>query len=896
MKIKKIILVVLFSILTLGSKQNISIHADKELVEETINEHLPQIKRSSISESESSLHEDVENYLQTKYGTTGWRKSEHNTTETVSNAIPVEMQYATTYSEKMIKDVCKELNLKSSYGGCGPIAMIGMADFFARYLGYTEIINNPDDLGQQKELIKEFLNQNTIPTMEIVDPDPNSTGKQTLALPWNCAKGFNQVMKNHNLDNTIKAIDMGFFLVSKKEKIAKIKEQIDIGLPVTLYTALAGSGDLGNHYVNVYGYEDWIGTNQYGNNITHTMLEFRMNWAEDPTKSYYMDSDILGSFITGIIYYEITYKYQVLPDMLFMSFKNEQNQGQYFNEVVESPISIKEYEVNMSFMTRRLRCSYLNQGYLVLSANRDNHDTAYLEFEFEEDVRQVGLDLWKWSNKEKFQTDASLRLEYFDKTTNQWETAKEINVFLLPIKEEMPKYLLVRLPKGAKKIRLIVENKGITTDRNKGRIAIYYIDAFFDTYNQVYKPHEHIYKDRFEYYDESAHWAYCVCGRGTREQHIFIDENSACIACGGKNPSHEHTWNMINYDETCHKVYCECGEYVLEEHSHTYETIDMNTHRYYCECGDSHIESHIINTSSHIHGAFECIKCNQPINIAHNFTSSYESNGANGHIAYCECGESTTEEHTFVTQNGKTVCQYCEYEQPHIHQYVYEEYNETHHKKVCECGDIIMEEHSINTSDQIHGTFKCDKCNQSIEISHNFTHHYHHKDMEEHIAYCECGEFIIESHNFTHSYYNNCEEFHEIFCKCGASIEEEHSYTHLCESIDEDYHNFYCICGRVHKAEHSIDTTGKKHGDHVYCYYCNEEIQIPHSYGISFEYDDSDKHRSYCECGNYIEEEHEFKFYHEIDDEYHVVYCKCAKPIIEKHTLSEDGVCIYCNH
>ncbi len=55
------------------------------------------------------------------------------------------------------------------------------------------------------------------------------------------------------------------------------------------------------------------------------MLEFRMNWDDYPNISTYMDSYILGSFITGIIYYEITYKYQILPDMLFMSFKNEQN-------------------------------------------------------------------------------------------------------------------------------------------------------------------------------------------------------------------------------------------------------------------------------------------------------------------------------------------------------------------------------------------------------------------------------------------------------------------------------------------------------------------------------------------------------------------------------------------
>ena len=487
MKINKFVLAIIFSILTLGSIQYNSVHAEKEEIEETIHEQVPQIKKSSITNAESSLHKDVESYLKATYGTQDWYRKEYNTTEKVLNVKPIEMQDTNLYEKAVIEEICKELKLKSSYGGCGPIAMIGMADFFARCFGYDEIIKNPDDLEQQKQLIREFLNPKIISTIEV--NDPNGSGKQTLALPWDCADGFNEVMKNHHLENTIQAVDMGFWGVSKYEKIKKIKEQVDKGLPVTLYTALAGDGDLGNHYVNVYGYEDWIGKDQNGKDITHTMLQFRMNWGPYYTNPLYMDSNILSSFITGIIYYDVVYKYQSLPAMLFQGFKNEHNQGQYFNEVVEQPLSIINPEETINFMTRRLRYSYIDQGYFVLSANRDNHDTAYLELEFEEDVRQVGLNLNLWSHKERFSSNTSLRLEYFDKTENVWKIGREINV-------------------------------GHCT-RNCQYCGADVLIL-------------HIFKDHYELYDENEHLAYCICGDVILKEHTY-NEDEICIYCENHN-------------------------------------------------------------------------------------------------------------------------------------------------------------------------------------------------------------------------------------------------------------------------------------------------------------------------------------------------------------------------
>ena len=91
MKIRKIIIVAIFSIFVFSSQKSY-IQAEEEIKEETIQETSFQIKKSSVSYDESSLQENVESYLQSKYGTQEWYREEYNTTEKVLNVKPIEMQ------------------------------------------------------------------------------------------------------------------------------------------------------------------------------------------------------------------------------------------------------------------------------------------------------------------------------------------------------------------------------------------------------------------------------------------------------------------------------------------------------------------------------------------------------------------------------------------------------------------------------------------------------------------------------------------------------------------------------------------------------------------------------------------------------------------------------------
>lgn len=54
----------------------------------------------------------------------------------------------------------------STYGSCSPIAMMGALDYFARYLGYNEIIDDPTNSTQRILLAEAVLEEVT--TYEVI--------------------------------------------------------------------------------------------------------------------------------------------------------------------------------------------------------------------------------------------------------------------------------------------------------------------------------------------------------------------------------------------------------------------------------------------------------------------------------------------------------------------------------------------------------------------------------------------------------------------------------------------------------------------------------------------------------------------------------------------------------
>lgn len=116
-------------------------------------------------------------------------------------------------------------------------------------------------------------------------------------------------------------------------------------------------------------------------------------------ESVYCDADILDETQSGIIYYEIKYNTHtaMASDFKEEFINHDTNQGQYFYDPKTELVSTNS---NYIFNTNRLRCSYIEDKYLVLSANRSGVKEAYLEFEVENKIRALEFNMGLWSGKE----------------------------------------------------------------------------------------------------------------------------------------------------------------------------------------------------------------------------------------------------------------------------------------------------------------------------------------------------------------------------------------------------------------------------------------------------------------------------------------------------------------
>lgn len=137
----------------------------------------------------------------------------------------------------------------STYGGCGPIAMIGICDYLSAVLGYTEIISNPYDYNTRIDFATKIFNE--VPTMEVGMPGE----KNTLILPDTYVESFNKLMKECGLADNIIAQN---YLNLISDELDYLKESIDNGMSVTVYSGFINSSDFGEHYFVCYGYVDYV--------------------------------------------------------------------------------------------------------------------------------------------------------------------------------------------------------------------------------------------------------------------------------------------------------------------------------------------------------------------------------------------------------------------------------------------------------------------------------------------------------------------------------------------------------------------------------------------------------------------------------------------------------------
>lgn len=420
-------------------------------------------KNNNGSGSVSDSIIDVSSYLKTNYSNYYWIRDDDNCalTSDVSNAIPIEMQ-GTDFPEEEIEEAIKIANVANytSYGGCGPIAAMGVLDYFARYLGYDEIISDPTDSDKRVLLATEVLTRTHFSIFSNQDA--------TLVWPWDYSSAFNSVIEAEGLKGVISAHDdWTLFGGCGDGYWNTVVNNIDQGLPVTLFTGLqCGNGSFSQHYTNIYGYDTWLGVNSStGETVTKKFIKARLNW--DKTAEYYCDADILNCAQVGLITYNVNYanSYNFYDDDFAEEFVNSDGGGQYFFYTINQPVTLSN---GKTLQTSRLRTSYIENKYLVLSPNRQNAGIAYLDITFPNPVSKLFFAASMWSGLE-VTVNEDLKMQYYN---GGWKNHISVELNDLSALKDYPDSFQALFPKDTNRIRFYATHSNPSGSRNKGRICL----------------------------------------------------------------------------------------------------------------------------------------------------------------------------------------------------------------------------------------------------------------------------------------------------------------------------------------------------------------------------------------------------------------------------------------
>lgn len=404
---------------------------------------------------------DPEQYLKDEYGDYTWHKVSKRLTSDVSNAIPLNMK-GQDFPASDFDEAVDRSGISSSYGGCGSIAMVGIFDYFARYLGYDTIMRDPTLSEDRIRLVTDVFRE----------VSQFNVGKDTIVFPWDYKSACDTLIKRYGLKDVISCDSKGTLLSGgiKGDLLKIITEKIDEGLPVTMYTGLlSGSGNFAEHYTNIYGYEKWVGSKSNGEVETKYLLEARLNlpWAND--NIYFCDDDILDTGMMGIIYYDINYEnsHSIVASDFAEEFVNSAGQGQYFYYEKTTPVTTAS---GYTFNTSRLRCSYIENQYLVLSTNRSGVVDAYLELDLPNYVQRLTFTSSLWSSMEAMGDNGHFSIQIYK--GNQWQDYIVYDVKSMSLLKNYPNSHLVLFPIDTTKIRFYAKHDSPSGDRNNGRIVI----------------------------------------------------------------------------------------------------------------------------------------------------------------------------------------------------------------------------------------------------------------------------------------------------------------------------------------------------------------------------------------------------------------------------------------
>ena len=426
-------------------------------------------------------------YLKTKYyNSSKWTMISNNSTRKVNGYIPIEMQGGLTegalFPEEDVLTAVKSSGVASTYGGCGPIAMMGIMDYYARYRGYSSIMNDPTNKKDRIQLAYDIL-RNTKTSEIPIGKESTQSGSNiktsTLTLPDDYVEGFTKVMKLYGLDKQITAKNYGGLNIfdHKNLCIKHAKESIDKGIPVTMYTG--GKGEKGlfsGHFVNLYEYRVFKGVDRFGKPITQTIFNARPNFGFGQTSDAFADADVLDFALSGVIIYDVKDSNQLIRAIDFSrDFVNDNGQGQYFFYNKTANITTSD---GFTFGTSRLRCGYIENQYLVLSANRSGAGHAFLEMNFDINIKAMNFDISLWGDFEGLGYQDSIKLYYKDEN-NEWQEHMSFLPPSMSTFKDYPDNYYTVFPALTNGIKFEVIEMNPSGSRNKGRVILGDMNLFY---------------------------------------------------------------------------------------------------------------------------------------------------------------------------------------------------------------------------------------------------------------------------------------------------------------------------------------------------------------------------------------------------------------------------------
>lgn len=412
------------------------------------------------------------------------RFSNYNNWHKTSNCFDVSNVFGTNINEQsesgeLFQRAKQDLGITYSALGCGPIAAYSMFEYLADSAKYKSI-KKYNDFKNNLKLAKKILN-----TIDVVPLD-RYNHKETFTLPFTFIQQCDAILESFDImpDFLTCYGDSIYSSITLSQTINNLIDSIDSGMPVIWWTGALNGNDkyFEGHYMNIYGYEWWEGTDDNGNKYQHLLFKIRMNFGHSYTE--YVDSDVFSYVKGGFVYF------QEKQDRSYFNSNSFSNFACVYNPLI---IEMDVFPLigNCIAHTNRKRCGYIKrydstntyvtEENLTLSAYKQNVNEAYIDFVFDNKISYIQLYAKWWSYSEKINKNngfAFLQIKINQKWENYYDLlscSSEVNdPTLVTIK--MPSY---GYPMRLYEFRIIVSSFNPSGTRNKGRIVIEDINVFF---------------------------------------------------------------------------------------------------------------------------------------------------------------------------------------------------------------------------------------------------------------------------------------------------------------------------------------------------------------------------------------------------------------------------------